>query len=102
MCVPVRLSCSRRKCTSNVRGSTVALRTLPLTVMEICTISASREETPNPLTLEPTPNFQRGNAWQLVFLGVGSSSEPRHVIETHCVASKGLLWNNHDGCLPEC
>src|SRR5687768_7944440 len=33
-CVPVRLSCSRRKCTSSMRGSTFAVRTLPLTVME--------------------------------------------------------------------
>src|SRR5688572_9272601 len=32
--VPVRLSCSRRKCTSSVRGSTCALRILPLMVME--------------------------------------------------------------------
>ena len=32
--VPVRSRCSRRKCTSSSRGSTSAVRCLPLTVME--------------------------------------------------------------------
>ena len=40
-CVPVRLSCSRRKCTRSRRGSTCALRTLPLTVIETCVIGSS-------------------------------------------------------------
>ena len=35
--VPVSLSCSRRNCTSNVRGSTSPLRAEPLTVSEIST-----------------------------------------------------------------
>src|SRR5687767_14686608 len=39
-CVPVRLRCSRKKCTRSVRGSTCALRTLPLTVMATCSIGA--------------------------------------------------------------
>ena len=38
--VPVRLRCSRRKCTRSVRGSTCALRTLPLTVMAMGIIGA--------------------------------------------------------------
>src|SRR5260370_22406744 len=33
-CVPVRRNCSRKSCTSRVRGSTVALTGLPFTVSE--------------------------------------------------------------------
>src|SRR6185503_1403385 len=46
MCVPVRLSCSRRKCASSRRGSTCALRTLPLTVTETWTMSLSFRVSP--------------------------------------------------------
>src|SRR5947199_10482494 len=42
MCWPVRRSWSRRKYTSSTRGSTVALRTLPLTVIETCDMSCPR------------------------------------------------------------
>src|SRR4030095_7132404 len=37
-CAPGRLSCSRRKCTRSVRGSTCALRVFPFTVIEIGTM----------------------------------------------------------------
>ena len=51
--VPVRLRCSRRKWTSSVRGSTCALRTLPLTVMATGIIGA--------LILVPTPVARQVN-----------------------------------------
>src|SRR5436853_1654053 len=39
-CVPVRRNCSRRNCTSNVRGSTSAVTDLPFTVIETAGMGA--------------------------------------------------------------
>src|SRR5262245_65978834 len=56
-CVPVRFSCSRRKCTRSVLGSTCALRSRPFTLIEAWIIDVPLR--PHSLhTIHRTPNSQ--------------------------------------------